>query len=267
MSAKLQIRLGQGQKGVTLDVLSNIVGETKKFIDQLGYDLKDSQSSWIAKNFRDGSVIFEIECSNQEPSAVDRWRRGLKTVCTGSFEDDDMNVLVSRATRSAYAKVVRSIPENQKIEFGFFSNGDESPSEYITQTREDAETLAPEAKREPVNYFGEIQGIVHAFYKEADPKYFVVRELSTSFLIKCFFPSDMYLTAIQALEDENGVIFIEGQVKETAEGKIIEIQVENFTLAPVFDEPWFKQHIGAFPDSLTGCEDPSVALTEFRQDA
>ena len=65
--------------------------------------------------------------------------------------------------------------------------------------------------------YGEVQGIVHAFFKEASPPYLKVRELSTQHLVNCYFRSEMYQAAVDVLADPSAVVLVEGWAKEDAD--------------------------------------------------
>lgn len=100
-----------------------------------------------------------------------------------------------------------------------------------------------------VAYYGEIQGIVHAFYKESASPKLVIRELSIRTLVGRFFSPDMYKAAVEILLEPNAVIFVEGEVLEDrAKGQVVSIQVADFRLAPDFDEDWIDSFIGSCPE-------------------
>jgi len=118
-----------------------------------------------------------------------------------------------------------------------------------------------ENKRES---FGEIQGIVHAFFKETEKPYLKVRELSTKQLVNCYFPPAMYRHAVKVLEDQEAVVFVEGWVKEDPEtGFVTEIAVTDFRPAPEFSIQAFRDAIGSIPD-YTGTLSTIQALDKLR---
>ena len=98
-------------------------------------------------------------------------------------------------------------------------------------------------------YYGEIQGIVHAFYKEDASLKLVTRELSTRTLVDCSFTPDMYKAAVETLLEPNAVIFVEGEVSEDrAKGQVASIQVADFRPAPDFDDTWIDSFVGIYPE-------------------
>ena len=125
----MQIVLGKGQQGVSLAVLSKVVEETQGLLQSLGADLGD-EGEWMAHNFRDGSVIFDLARATSSEGQAELWRRGLNSVLGRRHEDEEMEVLVSRTTRERFHKVSAIIPESESIEFGVFKNGEADPSEF-----------------------------------------------------------------------------------------------------------------------------------------
>ncbi len=115
-------------------------------------------------------------------------------------------------------------------------------------------------------YHGEIQGVVHALYKETKRPKLSIRDLCTKQLVDCYFARDMYQGVVNLLRDEDAIIFVEGEVVEDAEtGAIEEIDATEFTPAPPFDVDLFESQIGAFPRALTGGGDSTALLDRFRE--
>ncbi|MDE0297654.1 MAG: hypothetical protein OXN17_03405 [Candidatus Poribacteria bacterium] len=118
-----------------------------------------------------------------------------------------------------------------------------------------------------VAYYGEIQGIVDAFYKESTSPKLVIRELSTRTLVDCFFAPDMYQVAVETLLKPNAVIFVEGEVSEDrAKGQVTSIQVADFRPAPDFDDEWIDSFVGSFLE-YTGNLSTEEFIREVRQDS
>ncbi len=122
-------------------------------------------------------------------------------------------------------------------------------------------------RRSGGKYFGEIQGVVHAFFKESRRPHLVVRELSTRALIKCYFNPMMYEKAVETLSERDSVVFVEGEITERADiGIADEIEVLDFRPAPLFDLQFFESFIGSRPD-LTGSDSSEDILNHTWSDA
>jgi hypothetical protein len=260
---KLKIELNKGQHGVELEKLATIARDTAKFLTSLSVDLGDPEAEWIADNFKSGSVCFEVQSRREIKSEPQMWRNAMHAVMANDFSDDILNVRIRPETRARFFDISKALPEGDSAAFGICENGDESNVEWHRLDKQFA-SEASTAVAPKNNSHGEIQGIVHAFFKETKSPKLVIRELSTRNLIDCFFDETMYQHAVELLRDKDGVIFVEGTASETETGEISEIHVSDFTPAPEFFEGVFESMIGTFPKALSGEKDAAEALDEFR---
>ncbi len=101
-------------------------------------------------------------------------------------------------------------------------------------------------------YIGEIQGIVHSFFKESKKPYLVIRELSTRALVRCYFSPAIYEKAVETLTEREGVVFVEGNITEDLSSGVAQsVDVVDFRPAPNFDLEFFTSFLGSRP-TLTG---------------
>ena len=266
MSPRIRVILNKGQRGIALGKLATIADGTAKFLACLGRDLGTSGSNrWMADNFHNSSVVFDLEDPSIPEPEVERWRRGLRAVMANDSTDTEINRLIQRPTRKQFAAIQRAIDINESIEFGIYSNGDGKGIEAYQLSGGKEYVL--EELPESLVYHGEIQGVVHSFYKEAKPQYLKVRQLCTDALITCYFPPQMYRATIETMEAENTVLFVEGEVTERLEtGQIESIEVSDFHFAPDFDLAFHLKFIGSKPD-LTGKKSSEEVVGELRAEA
>jgi hypothetical protein len=246
-----------------LEQLANIADDTAHFLIDLGEDLGLPNSrNWVAENFGNGSVVFDLENPDVEEYESDLWRRGLRTVMANDLSDE-LNVRVRYRTRQQYRAIARNITPDEKLEFAVYSsNGEIRESFRLAPGQEPA---LEEPEESSWKYQGEIQGIIHSFIKEAKRPKLVLRELSTKQLVNCYFSRVMYPHAVALLEDEEAVVMVEGTVTENRnDGLVTDIEVSDFTPCPDFDLEKFEKMIGAFPRALTGGEDSAKLLDEYR---
>ncbi len=233
--------------GIRLEKFAVIAKETEKFLEMLGEDVGlEADGNWLAKNFKNSSVIFDCERIVSDSPAKQRALHALRAVMVDS--DDS---IVRQATRRQYFRIADQIDLDERVSFGLYTNGSEEPEEWHALSKELA-LKASEAHPHEARYLGEIQGVVHAFYKESKKPKIVIRELSTKKLVDCFFPKEMYESAVQLLEDKDQVVFVEGEaVEDLDEGRVISIEVSTFYPAPNFDRNFHAAFLGRAPD-LTG---------------
>ena len=248
---RLNVHLNKGRHGVSLEKLGAIARETALFLTKLSVDLGDPESTenWIAEDFSSQSVLFKVR--RERPSRIEPevWDRAFHAVIGNDFADPIMNVRITPETREQFWKITNPIEEHDSLSLGIENGAPEV--EWFEITKE----MALTATSTRPNYFtsyGEVQGYVHALYKEAQRPKIIIRELSTQNLVHCFFAPAQYDGIVALLDDKDAVVFVEGDVKEDpATGFITEIDVKDFTPAPAFDERDFEDLIGAFPDLKT----------------
>ncbi len=264
MHPRIRVTLNKGRKGVPLEKLAAIAEETAKFLTDLGEDLGTSgENGWVADNFANGSVVFDLEDPTIPEQESDRWRRGLRAVMANDFGDAEINLLITRTTRQQYAAIGRVIDADEVVEFGVYRNGTSAGIESYVLVRQPEEP----ADIGPINYtyFGEIQGVVHALFKEAKNPRLSIRELATRELVDCYFSTSLYADAVEVLRDPDAIVFVEGDVTESAEsGRVVKIEVKHFKVAPRFDLAEFENMIGKFPGALTGGRPTSQVMDDFR---
>jgi hypothetical protein len=258
---RIRVELNQGRQGMPLGKLVSIAHDTADFLISLTRDLglESGPEHWLAEKFENGSVDFD--CRLAIPIEEDYARRinsALRMVFANDYSDPATAMLVSAETRGRYAHIARPLDPDEIARFGIYRDQKLESLEWFPLTP----TLAAEIL-EPLSgglrSYGEIQGIVHAFFKETTRPYFKIRELSTHELVSCYFPKELYRNAIEVLADPDAVVFVEGWTTESSEsGRVSEIEVTDFRLAPRFDEATYRAGLGRYPD-LTG----DLTTTEY----
>lgn len=258
---RIKIELNKGRKGIPLDKLAAITERTMRLLNMVAHDLGFSspQHAWLAENFENGSVDFDCRFAGTLDEATLRFaQRALCTVFANDYTDPEMSVRIRPETRRQYARVAQPIDPDEVIGFGVYSNGERTPHQWFQLTRKLADVIE-EPLQTSRESFGEVQGIVHAFFKETDRPYLKIRELSTQQLVNCYFPPTLYRGAVEVMADPDAVVFVEGWVKEDAEsGFATEIEVTDFRLAPEFSAEVYRATLGSLPD-YTG----SLSTAEF----
>jgi len=244
----LKVHLNKGKHGVPLAELGAVAKETVAFLTKLSVDMGDPESSekWIAEHFSSESVLFDVRRTRPSQINPNLWQRAFHAVLSNDFSDPDINARISPETRVQFWRITDPIGEHETITLGVALDDLDDRTEWFEITKEMA-MHAEESHPEFYTSYGEIQGYVHALYKEVERPNLVVRELSTRNLVRCFFTPEQYEAVIDVLEDKDEIIFVEGDVREDPKtGLITEIEVANFTPAPHFNAEEFESLIGSF---------------------
>lgn len=249
-SLKIRLKLNEGRLGVPLEKLADVAKDMKVFLSMLTADLGFPNEEWIASNFSNGSVMFDCQRLSVDTKQHERGQQALRSVITND-RFNTVNTLIRPATRLQYSQLAKRIDPGEIIKLGLYSNGEVDPKTWYDFSREKAEQIKIEENRK-ARYYGEIQGRVHSFYKEARRPHLVVRELSTRALVYCYFKREMYNTAVETMNEPDGVIFVEGDVTEDlGKGVIESINVADFRPAPRLEFAFYEASIGSQP-RLTG---------------
>jgi hypothetical protein len=245
---RLTFVLNEGRVGIPLDKLAGIASDTKEFLAMVVADLNLPGEEWIAVDFKNGSVVFDCKRTGLDNDSLKRGQIGLKSIF-GNLPSE--HVEVRSETRLKYGQITKRIDSDERIKIILHEDSNGDSDRVYELSREKAQQIE-ETYHQKVQYYGEIQGYVHSFYKEARRPKLVVRDLATRALVDCFFKQEMYEAAIDTMSEPNAVIFVEGTVTENLCSGVIEsIEVSDFHLAPQFDLEFFESFIGSKP-SLTG---------------
>ncbi len=113
-------------------------------------------------------------------------------------------------------------------------------------------------------YRGVAQGILHAWFKEATPPYFDLREAATGRIVKCFYDKDDYPQIVRLLEKKTAIIQVIGMITANmVDRKIEEIKAEKFSIAEELSDADFEKFLGMAPD-LTGGMTTEVYVSSVR---
>lgn len=251
MSAlRIRIELNKGRVGMPIGKFARVCDETTRFLTMLGEDLgfpESGPNSWLAEEFENASVDFDLRFAfDLNAAQAEIGRQALAMIISETSEYLPVAVRIRHETRRQFRKVTRALDPGEPMRIGVYGDNAREPH-WFTVERSDA-LEATEALVDRSTY-GEVQGVINAFFKEHEPPYIRIRELSTGNLVKCFFRSEQYKEAVDLLNDKNAVIFVEGWLREDATtGAVREIRVEDFTPAAEFDEKFVESFFGAVPD-------------------
>lgn len=265
-SVRIRVELNKGRVGMPLDKIAAIVRNTVDFLDALTRDLGlgGASHAWLAENFDNGSVDFDCRfgLSLEDDTGV-RLCSALRMVLANDYSDAPTAMLIGGDTRRRYARIAGPLEPDEVARFGVYGNGTIDSVEWFDLSpgfaAEIEEPLAVTHRS-----YGEVQGIVHAFFKEADRPYLKIRELSTQHLVNCYFPKALYGNAVEVLADPDAVVFVEGWTTENGEtGLVTEIEVVDFRLAPEFQESVYCAGLGNQP-AFTGQMETTDYIREVR---
>jgi hypothetical protein len=262
---RIRIELNKGRIGMPLDKLAAITEDLVKFLNSLTHDLRlvDGEPVWLAERFDNNSVDFDAHLAAVlDEEDAEEGRGALRYVFGDAKADPIYAFKVTPGTRSQFRKMTAHLDPDELIRFNVIGEEalPEGPWYDISPVKEPLDAV----DTMPRKIYGEIQGVITAFFK--DKGYHLrVRDLSTGRLVKCAFSDSMYGQILEALENPDSVVFVEGYIHEDPEtGDTDEIQAEGILIAPSYSSELIDQFLGTIPD-YTGTMTTEQHLERFRE--
>lgn len=247
---RIRLEVHRSERGISLATLGKLPEEAMRFLKLMGEDVQVAglQSDWIATDFEDGSLLFTVESTGEADEAqVSTYRGALKRVL--AYEPKtEAPVGIRNETLAQYARLANSIARNESLRMGLFTNESERPDEWQDMSKQQAVGIT-EYFDELIESTGTIQGIVHSLYKESQPPYFDLRELSNEKLIKCQYPPQLYEQVIDSLKKKDAVVLVQGEITaRRRDRKIDHVVVRQMKVAPELTETDLEEFFGCAPD-------------------
>jgi hypothetical protein len=252
--ARLRVKLilNEGGEGVPLSQLTDIADEAEKFLRYLAQDagLTIQRGEWLARNFVNESVRFDIEKESYQPiDSVKEFNRLFEVVDTIKANAGQSTGEVRHRTLVQYAKVAESLGPHEKLAFGLYrpDDPDESkPYRFAPLTKREAVNLASFLSQE-ITYRGSIQGQIHSLgVAELN---FQLRSSRSKELIKCEFKEALYNEVIEACEQRRSRVFVHGLITvRRVDRHISLIKAEKLRTAPTLSEERYRAFFGSDPN-------------------
>ena len=247
---RIRLEVHRSERGIALATLGKLPEETMRFLKLMGEDVQVDglQSDWIVTDFEDGSLLFTVESAGEaDEDQVSTYRGALKRVI--AYEPKtEAPAGIRNETLAQYARLANSIAGNESLRMGLFTNGSERPDEWQTISKQQAVGIT-EYFDELIESTGTIQGIVHSLYKESQPPYFDLRELSNNKLIKCQYPQRLYEQVIGSLKKREAIVIVQGEITaRRRDRKIDHVVVRQMKVAPELTEADLEEFFGCAPD-------------------
>jgi hypothetical protein len=262
--ARLRFRLEvkRDAKGILLHKLANLADETLRFLGMVAEDIEAEpfKRDWLAVEFYNSSVGFDLEFEGEADEDQARlYSRAVRQIASYEPKRTTPERLgLRKETILQYARIGEQLEPTESINLGFYENGEHQPLEWRSHSKRHAVAVT-EALEQIVEYHGMIQGIVHSLYKESEPPYFDVRELSGQQIVKCVYRPDNYRQVVDLLRNKDAVVLISGTVKaRRIDRRIQEIRVEKMRATEPLSDDEFNRLRGSAPN-LTG----DISTAEF----
>jgi len=249
---KVGLLLNQGRRGAPLSKLGKIAEQVEKFLRSLANDchVESKAGEWLAVDFRNGSVSYDAEFQGDvDPGVISVFCRNLELLADYEPDGDGLNASISATTVLEYARIGSLIDPDESVGIGLYREDSKKPKwRHITYNR------AASMRREievPLPSYGAVQGILHAWFKEAKEPYFQIRELSTDAFVKVTYLPNMYSDVAKAVQERSAVLIVSGDILfDRATRLAVELKAERIERVGILSTAEFEEFFGSAPDFI-----------------
>lgn len=254
---KIRLVLNRGRHGAPLGKFGRIAEQTERFLRALASDSKvnTQPGQWLALNFKDGSLEYDAEFQG-DVNAGDAqiFARNLEFLADYDAESDGLNGSVSHGTALEFSKIGMLIDPDEVIGLGIYPGRGGSP-----KWREITYIKTASLRREveaPLPAFGAVQGIIHAWFKEAREPNFQIRELSTDTLVKVTYPPMLYSAVAQAVQERTTMLIVSGDMMYNRVTRLpYDMHASRIERQGMLSAREFEAFVGSAPEFIAESDD------------
>lgn len=242
---RVKIKLNKGGHGILLEHLADVAKEAQKFLEQFGNDVRLGAGQWVAENFKNGSLSFDLVNpleATPEP-VIHQAYEALTHITDVKTNPDNLGFGLSKGTLLQYAKLAIPLEADQAVEIGLYNGSKRPKIRKLTKLR--AVTIQKQIVRE-VRHFGAIQGKITAFFSGSCGLW--VQDLLTNQRVICKFQSSQYDKVAKILRDRDAIVQVEGWFTTNQLGEKTDMEVEIIDKCPEYRDGDLEKFFGIDPD-------------------
>lgn len=249
--ARLKVRfvINQGRHGAPLSKLAKIAEQTEKFLRSLAAELgvDPKVGEWLAADFKNGSVDYQAEFPREvSPGVAQIFSNGLEVLADYDPDTEGLNGRVSEATALEYARIGTLIDPDEIIRMGIIPPDAKSPR-WRDITYGSLSSIRREMEQ-PIEAHGSVQGIIHAWFKEARDPHFQLRELATDDLVKVYYDNSLYDQVARAVQERSSTLIVAGAMRfDKVTKQAIELRAERIETMSMMTPAEFEELFGIAP--------------------
>jgi len=253
--ARIKVRfvINKGRHGAPMSKLGKISEQAEKFLKSLAADcdIETRAGEWLAVHFENGSVAYDAEFQGDvNPGAAHIFTRNLEVLADFDPATEGLNAAIKPVTALEYARIGSLIDPDEEIGVGIYSP--DAHEARALKWRAITYRKSAALKREietPVPSYGAVQGILHAWFKEAKEPYFQIRELSTDAFVKVVYPSALYTDVAKAVQERTTMLMVSGNMLFDRSTRLaIELRADRIDPIKMLSTAEFEEFFGSAPD-------------------
>ena len=199
-------------------------------------------------------LCFRTQCDREaefpkdvSQSVAHSFSSGLEVLADFDPESEGLNGRISEHAALEYSRIGTLIDPDEIIRMGIISPDARTPRwrditfSALSSIRRDLE--------QPVTAHGSVQGIVHAWFKEAKEPHFQLRELSSDELIRVFYREELYDQVARAVQERNTTLLVDGEIRyDKVSKQAIELRAERINSMKMMTTQEFEEVFGCAPN-------------------
>jgi len=230
--------------------LGKIAEQTERFLrvfaNDLGLDAK--LGDWLAADFKNSSVEFQAEYPTEVPASLAQFfSAGLEVLADFDPENEGLNGRVSESAALEYSRIGGLIDPDEIIRMGIIRSDGKTPK-WRDITYSSLSRIRRELEQ-PIIAQGSVQGIVHAWFKEAKEPHFQLRELATDDLIRVFYDNSLYAQVAKAVQERSTTLIVDGRITyDKVTKKALDLRAERINSMAMMSFEEFEEVFGCAPN-------------------
>lgn len=202
----LKIELNKGRRGIAMNKLAKIVEEAEKFLESFAEDVNLSKTEWLADNFENESVDWQVHYAGiAEPSVLAFGKKALAHVIDPTTTFETLDYGISEKTLLHFAQMAHPLDIDDYVGVGTMNGHDSFDMKRLTKER--ALQIEQQANRATEEYAG-FQGTITALFKDNNSCW--LKEYLTGNRVVCMFKSNLYGKIWRLLERRDALVNVEG---------------------------------------------------------
>lgn len=202
----LKIELNKGRRGIAMHKLAKIVEEAEKFLESFAEDVNLSKTEWLADNFENNSVDWQVHYAGVgEPSVLAFGKNALAHVVNPETTFETLSFGIREKTLLHFAQIAHPIDIDDYIGVGTLNGDGKFNMKKLTKER--ALWIEQQANRIVEEYAG-FQGTITALFKDNNSCW--LKDYLTGNRVVCEFKSHLYPTIWRLLERRDALVNVEG---------------------------------------------------------
>jgi hypothetical protein len=257
----LKIELNKGRRGIVVQKLAKIAEEAEKFLEFFAADMNLSKTEWLAENFDNGSVEFELTYAGvAEPSIVALSNKALGHLIKPETTFESLDFGLSQETLIHFAKMAHPLDVDDYIIVGSRNGDNQFHTQKLTKERS---LLIEQQANQMSERYASFQGTITALFKDNYSCW--LKDYLTDSRVVCFYKNEHYPQIWRLLENRDSLVNIEGwhTVRHTSKGSESRLKIESIRPLPDYEEGDIDAFFGCDKD-FTGGKTTEEHLNDIR---